>query len=178
MNPMQMKTPEERATIARKALATRRKNKEEQAALRRDALIYANGLKEQIAELERKLAGLKTMDAMATVSARLTGKVLLTSDEIAKAATPWAKASGVYFLLQGNEVVYVGQSVNIYARIGAHHIKNFDRFAYVLCSADMLDRLESLYIHCLRPRLNGNQCDGSKSAPIPLDMLVQRTKAR
>lgn len=172
MNYMQRATPEERAAIAQKAHATRRKNKEERDRLRSDAITYANGLKEQIEELERKLANLKTMDAMAAVSAGLTGKALLTQDEIAKAAMPWETASGVYFLLQGNEVVYVGQSVNIYTRISGHHIKNFDRFAFVLCSREMLDKLESLYIHCLRPRLNGNQCDGAKSAPIPLDALI------
>lgn len=170
MNPMQMKTPEERAAIIKKAHATRRKNREEQDTLRRDAITYAGGLKEQIAQLERKLANLKTMEVMAAVSAGLTGKALLPPEDIARAAMPWRNACGVYFLLIGDEVVYVGQSVNIYSRLSSHHIKNFDRFAFVLCDIAMLDRLESLYIHCLRPRLNGGE--GAKFAPIPLDTLI------
>lgn len=172
MNPMQLRTPEERAEIIKKGQATRRKKREEQETLRRDAITRAGGLKEQIAKLEHKLANLKTMEVMAAVSAGLTGKALLPPEEIAKAAMPWRNATGVYFLLIGDEVVYVGQSVNIYARLSSHHIRNFDRFAFVLCSVEMLDRLESLYIHCLRPRLNGGK--GAKVAPIPLDTLIRR----
>ena len=50
--------------------------------------------------------------------------------------------------------------------------KRFDRYAFVPCAVDALDRLESLYIHCLRPRLNGNQRNDAKCAPIALDALI------
>lgn len=172
MNPMQNKTPEERKAIAAKAHATRRARRDAEDAARQDALKYAGGLRRQIAELEERLAALQRMETMNSVSAAVTGSALLREDEIAKAALPWAKASGVYFLLDGDEVVYVGQAVNVYSRIGQHTGKRFDRYAFVPCAVDALDRLESLYIHCLRPRLNGVQANGANCAPINLTALL------
>lgn len=172
MNPMENKTPEERKAIAAKGHATRRARLEAEEASRQDALKYAGGLRMKIADLEERLAALQRMETMNTISAALHGKALLREDEIAKAALPWAKASGVYFLLDGDEVVYVGQAVNVYSRIGQHTDKRFDRYAFVPCAAEGLDRLESLYIHCLRPRLNGNQGKDAKHAPISLDALL------
>jgi len=172
MNPMQNKTPEERKAISAKAHATRRARREAEEAARQDAMKYAGGLRQQIAELEARLAALQRMETMNAVSAALHGKALLRADEIAMSALPWEKASGVYFLLDGDEVVYVGQAVNVYSRISQHTNKRFDRYAFVPCAVDALDRLESLYIHCLRPRLNGNQRNDAKCAPIALDALI------
>ncbi|MEN6540846.1 MAG: GIY-YIG nuclease family protein [Mizugakiibacter sp.] len=169
---MQNKTPEERKAIAAKGHATRRARIEAEEAARQDELKYAGGLREKIAALEKRLASLERMETMNAVSAAVTDKALLRADEIAGAALPWEKASGVYFLLDGDEVVYVGQAVNVYSRIGQHTDKRFDRYAFVPCAVDVLDRLESLYIHCLRPRLNGNQRNDAKCAPIALDALL------
>jgi hypothetical protein len=168
---MRNKTPEERRAIAAKSHATRRARREAEAAARWEARIYAGGLREEIAALERRLAKLKRMETMQVVSAALTGNSLLRADEIAAAAHPWEKASGVYFLLDGNEVVYVGQAVNVYSRIGQHTEKRFDRYAFVPCPVDALDILESLYIHLLRPRFNGVQKNGQYYAPISLTEL-------
>ena len=125
-------------------------------------------------EREARLDALQRTETMNAVSAAITGKALLREAEIAKAALPWGevKASGVYFLLEGEKVVYIGQSVNVYARIHQHTDKRFDRYAFVPCAVDALDKLESLYIHCLRPPLNGNQVDGFKCAPISLNALI------
>lgn len=172
MNPMQNKTPEERKAIAAKAQATRRARREAEESGRQEALKYAGVMWQQIAELEERLDALQRMETMNAVSAAVTGKALLRHDEIAQAALPWAKAIGVYFLLDGDEVVYVGQSVSVYSRILQHTDKLFDRYAFVPCAVDALDRLESLYIHFLRPRLNGNQRNGVKCAPIALDTLI------
>jgi hypothetical protein len=169
---MQNKTPEERKAIAAKGKTTARLRREAEKSARHDAITYAGGLREKIATLERRLSELERMETMDAVSATVTGKFLLRSDEISAAALPWVKASGVYFLLDGDEVVYVGQAVNVYARIGQHVGKRFDRYAFVPCSVDALDRLESLYIHCLRPRLNGVQTNGAICAPIPLKSLL------
>ena|SRR3990167_5482971 len=169
---MQNKTPEERKAIAAKGIATRRARREVEEAARRDALKYAGGLREKIDALESKLASLERMETLNAVSAAVTGKSLLREEEIAKSALPWSKASGVYFLLDCNEVVYVGQSVNVYNRIGRHEDKQFNRYAFVPCAIDSLDMLESLYIHCLRPRLNGTQRNDATCAPIPLDRLL------
>jgi excinuclease UvrABC nuclease subunit len=98
---------------------------------------------------------------------------LLDGEQIAKLALPWQRSSGVYFLVQDQEVVYVGQSVNIYSRIAQHPDKKFDKYAFVPCEVELLDKLESLYIHTLKPRLNGNVSKQEKSAPIRLDNLLR-----
>ena len=172
MNPMQNKTPEERKAIAAKGHATARLRREREEAERQDALKYAGGLREEIAALEAKLSALERQETMNVVSSTLTGKVLLRANEIARAALPLEKVSGVYFLVDGDEVVYVGQAVNVHSRVGQHTDKRFDRYAFVPCATDALNVLESLYIHCLRPRLNGDQINGAKCAPIALDALV------
>lgn len=177
MNPMQMKTPEERRAIAAKSHATQRRNREEEVARRRDALTYAGGLREEILELERTVGELRRADSMRALSAQLTGKTLLREKEIIESALPWERAIGVYFLIKDGEVVYVGQSTNIYARITQHWSdvyggKEFDSYAYVLCDRGVLDRLESLYIHCLQPRFNGQQNNGAKCAPLTLEKLI------
>ena len=172
MHPMQNKSPEERRAIAAKSHATRRARSEAMVAARMAAKVYAGGLGEQIADLETKLASLQRMEAMNTRSVALNGKALLRAEEIAKAARPWQTECGVYFLLDGKEIVYVGQAVSIYARISQHVDKKFDGYAFVPCPREMLDKLESLYIHYLQPRLNGNQVDGAKCAPLTLETLI------
>lgn len=173
MNPMHTKTPEERKAIAAKGRATRRARREAEDAARRDARAYASDLRQQIAELEQRLAALRRMETLNAASAAITGSTLLRVDEIAQAALPWNRASGVYFLLDGNDVVYVGQSKNVYTRISEHADKQFDRYAFVPCPVESLDVLESLYIHCLRPRLNGTQRDGASLAPVNLKSLLR-----
>lgn len=172
MNPMQNKTPEQRKLIAAKAHATRRARREKMQLAKQDAITYAGGLRHEIDALEAKLGTLQRMETMNLASAAMTGKILLREDEIVKAALPWEHSSGVYFLLDGNEIVYVGQAKNVYVRISCHTDKRFDRYAFVPCSLNALDKVESLYIHYLRPRLNGNQTNGVKCAPITLDKLL------
>ena len=173
MNHMQFKTPEERSVIAKKGVATRKANRERLEKQREDALIYPDWLKIQIVALETRLAELSMFEKMSVVSAALTNKTLLDGEQIAKLALPWEKSSGVYFLVQDQEVVYVGQSVNIYSRIAQHPDKKFDKYAFVPCEVALLDKLESLYIHTLKPRLNGNVSKQEKSAPIRLDNLIR-----
>ena len=166
------KTPEERSAIAKKAHATARARREREAAARDEALKYAGGLREEIAALTHKLDKLKRVEQINAISCVMTGKVLLRQEEIVAAAIPWKRSTGVYFLIDGAEVAYVGQSVNVHSRIGTHADKQFDKYAFVPCEPDALDKLESLYIHCLRPKLNATNPDQSKAAPIKLDALV------
>lgn len=65
---------------------------------------------------------------------------------------------GVYFLIKENEVVYVGQSVNIAARIIAHKNdgKVFDEVKFILCEKEKLDEKEMFFIKLLQPKLNGD----------------------
>jgi len=62
--------------------------------------------------------------------------------------------SGIYFLCHEQEVVYVGQSVNIAARITAHTDKRFDKVFFLPWPKDDLNRVEGAFIRTLRPPLN------------------------
>lgn len=82
---------------------------------------------------------------------------LPTTKEILDAADEMTDGSlsGVYFLLQDDEVVYVGQSLNVYARLNSHlGQKEFNRFAWVQVEPKMLLSIEKLYIDILDPKLN------------------------
>lgn len=141
-----------------------------------------------VRELERRKASLQAEVSALTdyvererhslvldkVSHRLTGKSLLTSCEIAAGSTEIPRYSGVYFLLKGTCVVYVGQSIHVFSRVTDHlGSKDFDSFAWIACPPASLDMLESLYIHTLRPVYN--TCErGSQLvfAPISLDRVL------
>lgn len=77
-------------------------------------------------------------------------------DEILLAGIPTQIPSGVYFLINGREIVYVGQSQDVLGRIAAHRKqgRRFDRYAYIECTPDKLDDLEAQYIAAFAPRLN------------------------
>lgn len=72
--------------------------------------------------------------------------------------------SGIYFLCYKQEVVYVGQSVNITARIMAHTDKMFDRVFFLPWPKDDLDRVEGAFIRTIRAPLNMTQ-RGIPAAP-------------
>lgn len=63
---------------------------------------------------------------------------------------------GVYFLISDEKVMYVGQSVNIDARLAHHRLagKVFDRWHWIPCRRDGLDSLERLYLNALLPSDN------------------------
>ncbi len=166
------KTPEQRKASAKKGVDTRKRNRENMERICRGEAARSNALSDQIVMLEERLAALQHHELLATTAIQLTGKSLLRESEIVAASTLWTHMSGVYFLIDDTEVVYVGQSVNVYARIAQHKDKQFDRYAIVPCAVNMLDKLESLYIHCLRPRQNGHTYHGAKTAPFSLDSLL------
>lgn len=86
---------------------------------------------------------------------RLNETVPALLDPNSLARTPITILRGIYFLYSRDRLVYVGQSVNIHARIAQHwQTKTFDSFAYIQCDESHLDVLESAYIHRLRPPLN------------------------
>lgn len=172
MNWMQSRTPEERKAIAAKSVATRQKNIREREEQKLANMELRDGLKREIKELKDKLDSLKKLELSNNVALTLTSKALLREDEIVKAANTWALATGVYFLINTNKVVYVGQSTNVYARISSHWDKVFDSFAFIPCEKEMLDKLESLYIHVLRPTLNGDHVGGAKHAPMAFNKLL------
>jgi len=67
--------------------------------------------------------------------------------------------SGVYFLCDGKEVVYVGQSTCVGGRIGTHcgeKFKKFDSAFLFPCRPDQLEELERKFIDLLMPRYNND----------------------
>ncbi len=76
---------------------------------------------------------------------------------------------GVYFLCDGDEVIYVGSSINVYSRISDHqrerdrgyaNSKPFNRVHFLKCEASELEQLENKYIEEFKPRCNGRHSNG------------------
>jgi hypothetical protein len=74
-------------------------------------------------------------------------------------AIDYKRMSGVYFLVRAARVVYVGQSVNVVARIATHLAdpkKTFERVAFLpVDDPGMLTPVEQFFIFTLDPPLNG-----------------------
>mgnify|MGYP003124676236 CR=1 FL=1 len=71
---------------------------------------------------------------------------------------PVSRIPGVYFLISKGEVVYVGQSVNVYSRITSHksrdEYKRYDEALFLPVPKSDLNDLEVALIHALKPRYN------------------------
>lgn len=77
-----------------------------------------------------------------------------------------ARRSGIYFLCKDNELLYVGQSVSVYARILAHHHEGkFNRVIFMPWPPDDLNSVEGALIRALRPPLNGQTVNGKMMGP-------------
>ena len=77
-----------------------------------------------------------------------------------------AKLMGIYFLYDGDKLVYIGQSKSILARIGQHMNteKPFDSYALIECDEEDLDSMEAQYIRHYQPPLN---VVGANTGPVP-----------
>jgi hypothetical protein len=65
------------------------------------------------------------------------------------------ESSGVYFLYEGDRLVYVGESLNVQRRLETHdHKGRFDKVGVIACDSQHRRRLESFYIGLLDPPLN------------------------
>lgn len=165
-------TPEQRRASVQKGLATKRRKIEERDRADSEAAAYALRLRHKIDQLEKRLEVLTTIDLSITSTAELQNIKLHSEEQIVKGAQLWEGVCGVYFLVKDAQVVYVGQSVNVFSRIASHApAKSFDSYAFVLCEPNALDALESLYIHVLKPPLNGNLSSGAKCAPLTVSEL-------
>lgn len=148
-----------RVHVERKGVRKSRAFKSRAAAERWVAEIEAvssEELPDYIAAKERELA-------QTFLATKIPARVLEANhvipykhDDILAAAIPTRMPSGVYFLIDGREVVYVGQSQDILSRIGTHRKQGrlFDRFAYIECAPEKMDDLEGHYIAAFAPRLN------------------------
>lgn len=62
---------------------------------------------------------------------------------------------GIYFLWDCDNLVYIGQSTDIYKRISEHRgVKKFTHFSFIECIESKLDKLERTYIQTYNPILN------------------------
>lgn len=63
---------------------------------------------------------------------------------------------GVYFLVLDHRIAYIGQTVDVLARIRKHRTegKRFDSFAFIPCAKEVLDELELTYITLMLPEQN------------------------
>ena len=62
--------------------------------------------------------------------------------------------TGIYLLLNNDEVVYVGQTQNGLRRIMQHYDKIFNKYAFIETAKDDLDYYEDLYIMQYQPKYN------------------------
>lgn len=66
--------------------------------------------------------------------------------------------SGVYFLYENDELVYIGESENVFSRIGTHikeGVKDFDNWTYVeVDNTKNRKHLESFLINICKPKYN------------------------
>jgi hypothetical protein len=120
--------------------------------------------------------------ALNLVSGQITKQVLLRANEIVERSAPYEMPCGIYFLIIGEEIVYVGQSINVMSRMDEHARRfKFKRYAFAPFPREHLDLVESLYIHLLRPRLNGRENTNGEPGPIcaphPLKKLLDMALA-
>jgi hypothetical protein len=83
-------------------------------------------------------------------------KVPFTKEELLGRAFPADLRCGIYFLIEGDDIVYVGQSTDVFNRLSRHRRdgKEFDSFNIIPCPEESLDELESTYIDAFAPWLN------------------------
>lgn len=143
------------------------------------------GLVKEVARLEdKKKVLLKEIDFLSgnlsdiSPVLKQTNFSLVPVSEIVRKSSNYGNVCGVYFLIKDSEIVYIGQSINIAARITSHKDKKFDSVSYVTCKRSELDILESLYIIAYNPVLNGEVKAGGgvtvrACTPISLDNIIR-----
>lgn len=125
-----------------------------------------NELTGAIAEINSELKRLKR--EMINIKARLNqddvANGYYSRAEILSLSKPHTPSCGIYFLIKNSEIVYVGQSVNVKARVDHHRRsgKDFDRVSFIGCSEDQLDLKEAVYIRLFDPELNGTNGNAPK----------------
>lgn len=142
-------------------------------------------LLKEVARLEdKKKALLKEVDFLSgnlsdiSPVLKQTNFSLVPISEIVRKSSSYGNVCGIYFLIKDSQIVYIGQSINIAARITSHKDKDFDSVSYVTCRRSELDILESLYIIAYNPILNGEVKAGGGTTtractPISLDNIVR-----
>ena len=107
----------------------------------------------ELAALRKRLAKLEGM--LGDVSIGYDRHGLLNLGTIKSTRQPVYKICGVYFLFKGEELIYIGQSINIMGRINTHHISDWDTYSYVEVPKWDLSDTEREYIYKFKPPRNG-----------------------
>lgn len=82
--------------------------------------------------------------------------------------TPYVRRGGVYFLFDGEDLVYVGKSIDVVARINTHRKnKVFTTWAFIELHVFDQGPIEEMAIHRFKPKYNKQYV----STSIPLDLL-------
>jgi hypothetical protein len=90
--------------------------------------------------------------------------------------------TGIYFLCRDGALLYIGQSVNVGARIADHYRRyEFNSVFFLPWPQDDLNRMEAALIRTLRPTLNGKSVNGKMKTSAggeaaDANMLLQITK--
>ncbi len=80
-------------------------------------------------------------------------EIKYTPADITEGAIPAGASCGIYFLVRGGEIVYVGKTLDVFLRLSKHRRagRNFDAFNFLPCPQSQLDELERLYITAFLP---------------------------
>jgi hypothetical protein len=62
--------------------------------------------------------------------------------------------SGIYFLFNKKQLVYIGKTTNYPARVKTHRDKDFDSMRFIECDEARLDYCERRLIYYFKPPLN------------------------
>jgi len=93
----------------------------------------------------------------------------------------WRSGPCVYFLIDGDRVVYVGKSAKLVTRLVEHmQDKRFDRVLYLRQPKSDLSRVESALIRYLKPRYNVLEVssgDATENREL-VKKVAKRTKKR
>ena len=88
--------------------------------------------------------------------ATLAKRIALNTAVVAKLRAGPMPASGVYFLMNEGEIAYIGESPNVFMRVGAHAqgAKRFDGWAYCEVEEEKRYALKQALITVIRPPQN------------------------
>jgi len=103
---------------------------------------------------------------------------MLTLDEILadkrEVSMPCPYMPAVYFLIDGDKIVYIGQAINLRRRLQQHKsqcVKTFTHFAFVLCDTANLAETESEYLMAHKTKYNVRR-------PLDIERLMAEARER
>jgi len=70
-----------------------------------------------------------------------------------KKGKPDYHGPGIYFLYQGDDLIYIGRTKNIRSRVFQHTVKH-DFYSYIPCPEDILAQAEKMFLLEFNPPIN------------------------